>query len=124
LIEYSDSCPAGLGGYSNQGFACCFKVPNELLFRATNNLLEYLAVMITPWIDLINGQLNNGDCALSMTDSSTAKGWMRKTTFIKTGDNKIQAKACINAAQHHAPLFMNGDCRAHGNNLYGQWRKI
>ncbi len=39
-IYYSDSCPAGLGGYSNQGFAWRIKVPGELLFCVTNNLLE------------------------------------------------------------------------------------
>jgi hypothetical protein len=31
-IYCSDYCPAGLGGYSNQGNACRFKVPNELKF--------------------------------------------------------------------------------------------
>jgi hypothetical protein len=29
-IYYSDSCPAGLGGYSNQGHAWRFKVPDNL----------------------------------------------------------------------------------------------
>jgi hypothetical protein len=69
-----------------------FKIPNDLLFRATNNLLEYLAAIITLWIDLINGQLAKGDCALSMADSLAAEGWMRKMNFIKTDDNKIQVK--------------------------------
>jgi hypothetical protein len=63
-IHHSDSCPAGLGGYSNQGFAWRFKVPNELLFHAMNNLLEYLVAIISPWINLINKRLTKGDCAL------------------------------------------------------------
>jgi hypothetical protein len=29
-IYYSDSCPTGLGGYSNQGHAWRFKVPDNL----------------------------------------------------------------------------------------------
>jgi hypothetical protein len=70
-------------------------------------------VIITPWINLINGQLNKGDCALSMMDSSTAEGWMRKTNFIKTGDNKIQAKAHADAAQHHTHLFMDGNIKGY-----------
>jgi hypothetical protein len=49
-IYYSDSCPAGLGGYSNQGFAWQFQIPDDLLFHALNNLLEFLAAIITPWI--------------------------------------------------------------------------
>jgi hypothetical protein len=47
-IYYSDSCPAGLGGYSNQGFALRFRIPDNLLFRVSNNLLEFLAAIITP----------------------------------------------------------------------------
>jgi hypothetical protein len=54
-IYYSDSCPAGLGGYSNQGFAWRYCIPDNLLFWATNNLLGYIAAIITPWINLING---------------------------------------------------------------------
>jgi hypothetical protein len=77
---YSDLCPAGLRGYSDQGHAWCLYVPSHLQFRATNNLLEYLAEIITPWIGLLPGRLERGDCALSMTDSTTAEGWMRKST--------------------------------------------
>ncbi len=73
-IYYSDSCPASLGGYSNQGFAWRFKVPDELLFRAATNLLEYLVAIISSWIDLINERLTKGDCTLSMTDSTKAEG--------------------------------------------------
>jgi len=67
---YSDSCPAGLRGYSNRGHTWRFYVPSHLQFRATNNLLEYLAAIITPWIGLLPGRLERGDCALSMTHNS------------------------------------------------------
>jgi hypothetical protein len=46
-IYYSDSCPAGLGGYSNQGSAWRFRIPDDLLFRTSNNLLEFFAAIIT-----------------------------------------------------------------------------
>jgi hypothetical protein len=49
-IYYSDSFPAGLGGYSNQRHAWHFKVMDNLQFRVTNNLLKLLAAMIIPWI--------------------------------------------------------------------------
>jgi hypothetical protein len=45
---YSDSCPAGLGGYSNQGFTWRFRIPDNLLFCASNNLLEFLVAIIMP----------------------------------------------------------------------------
>ncbi len=75
---YSYSCPAGLGGYSNQGFAWRFRIPENLLFCVSNNLLEFLAAIIMPWIDIIGGRLSPGECALSMIDSTMAKGWMKK----------------------------------------------
>ncbi len=73
-IYYSNSCPAGLRGYSDQGHAWRFKVPDDLQYRASNDLLKFLATIITPWIDIINGRLSPGDCTLSMTDSTTAEG--------------------------------------------------
>jgi hypothetical protein len=77
-ICYADSCPAGLGGYSNQGFAWCFRIPDNLLFCTLNNLLKFHAAIITLWIDIIGGCLSLGDCTLSMADSTTPKGWMKK----------------------------------------------
>jgi hypothetical protein len=101
-IYYSDSCPAGLGGYSDQGFAWRFKIPNDLQSRASNNLLEFLAAVITPWIDIIDGRLSRGDCALSMTDSTTAEGWMRKSNFSEpnktSGDGNYSPNATCGAS--------------------------
>jgi hypothetical protein len=73
-IYRSDLCPAGLGGYSNSGFAWRWYLTPHLLFQALNNLLEHLAAIITPWVDIIRGCLKVGDCALSMTDSTTSEG--------------------------------------------------
>jgi hypothetical protein len=87
----SDSCPRGLGGYSHQGYAWRYYLEPELQFRASNNLLEHLAVIITPWVDLLASHLKNGDCALSMTNSSTSEGWLRKTNFIEDSEDPIQA---------------------------------
>ena len=44
----SDSCPRGLGGYSHTGWAWRYYLPKDLQFRASNNLLEHLASIITP----------------------------------------------------------------------------
>jgi hypothetical protein len=115
-IYYSDSCPAGLSGYSNQGFTWRFSIPDNLLFRASNNLLEFLAAIIMAWIDIISGQLSPGDCALSMTDSTTAKGWMKKLNFSKAGNNPIQASTCNDAARKYAQVYL--DMYVKG---YSQW---
>jgi hypothetical protein len=110
-IYYSDSCPAGLGSYINQGFAWCFRILDDLLFCTSNNLLEFLATIITLWIDIIGGRLTPGDCALSMTDSTMAKGWMKKLNFSDAGDNPIQASTCINTARKYAQVFFVFGCR-------------
>ena len=117
-IYRSDSCPFGLGGYSCEGFAWQFEIPQELRFRASNNLLEFIASIISPWIDVLEGRLNKGDCVLSMTDSTTSAGWIRKTNFKEDGDdfNKIEASVRIEIARHHASLMINA-----GIKEYSQW---
>ncbi len=106
-VYHSDLCPAGLGGYSNQGHACRFQIPANFQFCATNNLLEYLVAIITPWIDLLVGHLKNSNCALSMTNSTTDKGWMQKSNFNEADKDPIQASVHTNTAPHHAQLFMD-----------------
>jgi hypothetical protein len=80
-VYWSDSCPLGLGGYPDKGFAWCFEIPEELRFCELNNLLEYIALIITPWVKMLAGQLNWGNYALLMTGSSTSAGWLCKTNF-------------------------------------------
>jgi hypothetical protein len=46
--------------------------------------------------------LQSGDCALSMTDSSTAEGWMRKTNFRVSDKDQIQMDVRVKAAQKFA----------------------
>ncbi len=101
-VYRSDTCPAGTGGYSHEGFTWQFYLPNNLKFRASNNLLEHMAGIISPsWVDILAGHLNNGDCSLSMTDSTSSKGWMQKMNF-KEDKNGIQATIRIEVAQSHA----------------------
>ena len=44
----SDSCPMGHGGRSHSGCAWKYYLPSHLQFRASNNLLEHIASIITP----------------------------------------------------------------------------
>jgi hypothetical protein len=114
-----DSCPFGLGGYSDEGFAWRFKIPKDLRFQASNNLLEYVASIISPWVNLLADRLNWGDCALSMTNSTTLAGWLRKTNFQElTGNNPdpVQARVQIETACHHAILLLKA-----GVKEYSQW---
>jgi hypothetical protein len=114
-VYRSDSCPAGLGGYSHTGFAWRYYLPDTLLFRASNNLLEHIAAIITPWVDILAGRLQRGDCALSMTDSTTSEGWLRKTNFLEDAAS-VQASVRIQVAREHAWRYMNLEIRD-----YSQW---
>jgi hypothetical protein len=96
-VYRSDACPAGIGGYSHEGFAWRFYLPNDLKFRASNNLLEHMAGIISPWVDILAGRLNDEDCSLSMMGSTISEGWMRKTNF-EEDKNRIQATIRIEVA--------------------------
>jgi hypothetical protein len=109
-VYWSDSCPYDLGGYSDDGFAWRFGIPADLQFCALNNLLECIKLIITPWVDMLAGRLNHGDCTLSMMDSSTSAGWLHKTNFweiLREDKDAVQATVCIKTAGHHATLFLN-----------------
>jgi hypothetical protein len=115
-IYRSDSCPFGLGGYSDEGFAWRFELPPGLRFRASNNLLEFMASIISPWIDILSSRLSAGDCVLSMTDSTTSAGWIRKTNFKEDINDPVEATVRIAVARHHASLFIESDIME-----YSQW---
>ncbi len=110
-----ESCPARLGGYSHEGFAWRYYLPPHVLGLASNNLLEHMASVISPWIDIIAGRLKEGDCSLSMTDSTTSEEWTRKTNF-KEDEHRIQATIRIEVACSHASRFMT-----HRIRKYSQW---
>ncbi len=70
---------SGPGGYNNGGFAWRFPIDDALKFSTSNNPLKHLASIISPWVDIVAGQLKHGDCLLSMTNSTTSEGWTRRT---------------------------------------------
>ena len=89
---YQDSaCPLGIGGYSFNGRARRWELPQNLLWRATLNMLEFVASTIGPWIDIIENNLPPLSCILSMTDSTTTNGWLRKSNFPDDSEDEYDA---------------------------------
>jgi hypothetical protein len=74
-----------------------------------------MASIISPWIDIIAGRLKEGDCSLSMMDSTTSEGWTRKMNF-KEDEHGIQATIKIEVARSHASCFIT-----HRICKYSQW---
>ena len=91
-VYRSDACPAGLRGYSSDGRAWRYNIPTHLQFRATLNFLEWLGCQIGPLIDIEESKLPPLSCVLSMTDSTTAAGWLRKSNFREESEGEIQLR--------------------------------
>ncbi len=103
-IYRSNSCPFGLGGYSHKGFAWRLELQEQYCFRASNNLLKFIASIITPWIDMTSKHLQLGDCVLSMMDSTMSAGWLKQTSFQK--QMKIQSRQpSISKLHKNMPVF-------------------
>ena len=115
-VYRSDSCPAGMGGYSSDGFAWRWYIPAHLRFRASNNFLEHIATTITPWVDILAKRLKPGDCSLSMGDSTISEGWLRKSNFREEGEDEIQATARLEVCREDAARKLKNEIRD-----YGQW---
>jgi hypothetical protein len=115
-IYRSYACPAGLGGYSHKEFAWCWYLPEDIKFRALINLLEHLTAIVPPWVDILAGQLKSQDCVLSMTDSTTAEGWLKKSNLSELGESQTQSSVRIEEAQMQAMPFMSL-----GIKIYSQW---
>ena len=125
-----DACPFGIGGYSVRrgGIAWRWYLPEELLFRASVNLLEHLAHIVQIWYEILCGSLRKGDCALVMGDSTTSTGWYKKSNFDvdpelnPEGTSKtmapIEAEVRNDVCRHHALTVLENEIVE-----YAQWFK-
>jgi hypothetical protein len=112
-IYRSDASDFGVGGYNLvSGKAWRFEFPTHLRLRTSLNSLEFLACIITIWIDFIHNDILSESCILSQTDNTSAAGWLRKSNFSDEEDLAVQ----LTAARHLASLIINNDCC-----LYSQW---
>jgi hypothetical protein len=111
----ADACKHGIGGFNVfHGRAWRFAIPPDLQNRATLNVLEFFGSIIGPWVDLLEGRLPEFSCIWSQTDSTTADGWMHKSSFNDansahyTGSRKL-AKILIRAKSRLASEWIPGD---------------
>ena len=116
-IYRADACPFGLGGYSTRGRAWHFQIPSHLQFHATINMLEHLAAVICPWIDMLEDNMPKLSCILSMTDSTTAAGWLRKSNFQDNEkESEIMTEVKLEISRSHASRLLKFQCVN-----YSQW---
>jgi hypothetical protein len=75
----SDSCPVGLGGYSFSGRAWRVRIPMGSRLRQggkANNVLEFLAMVVTAWIMCEESPRGEHDCLLQLGDGTSGIGWL------------------------------------------------
>jgi hypothetical protein len=105
-----------LGGWNSWGFYWFIEFPDELLGRAHINLLEFLAALIGPWLDVYYGRLQKEDCFLVMGDSTTAAGWIHRTRYRGKDEDDDDFNARLTVARKYARLVLNNDLVN-----YSQW---
>ena len=112
----ADACPWGIGGYSSSGQAWRYYIAPSLLFRATLNMLEFLASVVTVWVEILEGRVPPLSCILSMTDSTTTAGWLRKSNFQEEDENTDQLLCKQELARSHASRLLASTIKE-----YPQW---
>ena len=116
----SDACEHGIGGWSSSGKAWRFALPEEPWGRFTLNCLEFLAAVIGPWIDHIEGNLPTLSCVLSGTDSTTAEGWLRKSNFVSHGEKDADVAVKLATARKLADMLIETNTMLHSQWFQGK----
>jgi hypothetical protein len=117
---YSDACEWGMGGFTSQGHAWRYQIPTHLQLRASINLLEFIASIIT--VDLsINMDKHNTKYPniLAYTDSSSALGWLYHSTF-----NPVKDLQHDKVARHFANLLFKNEATIYPEHIPGKHNVI
>ena len=116
ICYYEDACPQSFGGWNHGGEFYDFVIPQKLLNRAHINEFEFIAAIVHPWIDILRGRLNRGDCFLVMGDSTTANGWLHKSKYREEGKTAERHAVRLKIARKLAELVIDNELT-----LYSQW---
>ena len=114
-----DASEHGLGGMNIQsGKAWRYIIPQKLRSRAHINLLEFLIQVVSIWVDILAGNVNQHDCLLALGDNTTAAGWCRRTNFRETTEDDKDWVVKQQVARKLATLILDSE-----SVLYTQWFK-
>ena len=87
--------------------------PPTLRSKHTNNVLEYMASIITICVEQLEGCIPSMACCLSLSDSTSTVGWMHRTSF-----DTITKPVQESCSQHIASIMMRCNIT-----IYSQHRK-
>jgi hypothetical protein len=112
-ILHSDSSLFGSGGYNTiSGEAWRIELPGDCRLRTSLNALEFLAGMISIWLESLREKIPQESCLLSQTDSTSAARWLHKSNFCDSVDEVVQ----LCTACKLASIIIDSD-----SCLYSQW---
>lgn len=112
-IGHSDACEHGIGRFlAMTGLAWRWDIPLRLRWQATLNVLEYLVGYVTLWMEILVGNAPQDSCLLSQMDSTSAAGWLNKSSFDNCDPLHLEVVRAT------ASLILD-----HHSCLYSQWFK-
>ena len=71
-VYRTNACEYGLSGMFPDGSLWCWEIPLHLLHRAHITLLEFMAMVVPVWMDILANKLHPLDCFLSLGDKPNA----------------------------------------------------
>ena len=117
-IHICDASEHGMGGFASHGRAWRWNIPASLQGRAHINILEYLAQVVSVWLDIIESTAKNEDCILCMGDNTSAMGWLRRSNFRQRDESDTTWLIKQQIGRHLAHIVLNANVM-----LYHQWLK-
>ena len=114
----NDASEHGLGGFSCHGRAWAWEIPENLRGRAHINLLEFMAQLISIWVDDIEGRLAPLDCLLGMGDNTASMGWLCRSNFRENDEANVEWIVKQKVARKVAEIVLRTNTC-----LYRQWFK-
>ncbi len=117
-LLWSNACPAGMGSFSmNMGHAWRFKkIPSNFQDTMDNkyNWLEFLASLITIWLEVLYRQTLRESCLLTLGDNSPAVGWLHKVNVDKETSKPLQMMT-----RHLASILTEAKCCIYSQHFRG-----
>ena len=115
-IYINDASEHVLRGLVTHGHMWVYVILILLWGRADINLLEFLAQVISIWIDIEEKIMQPLDCLLGMEDKNTSIGWLRRSNFRENDKHDSEWLAKQKVARKLAALVLYWN-----TTVYGQW---
>ena len=98
-----------MGGFTTHGRGWSYVIPAKLRGRAHINLLEFLAQLISIWVDISENRVQDQDCLLGMGDNTAAMGWMRRANFREKEEGDMEWLAKQRVARKLASIVLQSN---------------